>query len=221
MTYSRKSECVRKSIISVFLIYTVFTRLFFLSFLSFLFSPCFDYSNQGLKKSWVCLFHFCQWVCLHEIPESEGVIHEKLKCYFGNLLVFALGLVIHWYFLYREITLIIILFWKNNLLERLPLNNICFLRKNRKITKAKPHYWYIKTSTVDIWTIIIISPYKLYCDECLVLESLVVVVVEPFGSKLQISWYFIVKYLSTCLPNSRTFSYKISILLFPKNLKLT
>lgn len=214
MTYSRKSECVQKSIISVFWIYIVFTQLFILSFLSFLLSPCFDYSSRGLKKSRVCLFYFCQWVCLHGISESEGVIHEKLKCYFGNLLVFALGLVIHWYFLYfKEITLIIILFWKSNLLERLPLNNICFLSKNNQ-SKAS----LCKDFNCDIWTVIIISPYKLYCDECLVLESLVVVV-EPFGSKLQMSWYFILKYLSMCLPNARTLSYKISTLLFPKNLK--
>lgn len=125
MTYFRKSKCAWKPIISV-LIYIVFTQLFILSFLSFLLIPCFDYCKQGLKKSWVYLFHFCQWVCLHRIPESEGVIHEKLKSYFGDLLAFALGLVIHWYLLYKEITLIIILFWKSKLLERLPLNNMCF-----------------------------------------------------------------------------------------------
>lgn len=153
----------------------------------------------------MCLFYSCQWVCLHGILDSEGVIHE-------NLLVFALGLVIYWYFLYfKEITLIIILFWKRNLLERLPLNNICFLRKNNQ-SKAS----LCKDFNCDIWTVIINSPYKLYCVECLVLESLVVVV-EPFENKLQMSWYFTFRYLSMCLPNARRLSYKISTLLSPKN----
>lgn len=67
----------------------------------------------------------------------KELINKKLECYFRkllvlkkNLLVFALDLVILWYFLYfKGVTLKIMSFGKGSLLEKLPLNNS--LRENQ------------------------------------------------------------------------------------------